>query len=81
MYVILDARKLGMKESAHPYLKKVFGFPDYYGNNLDALYDCLSEMPSIRVLVIHSEEAGDYYSKVLSVFEDLPDAEIRYIEP
>lgn len=81
MFVILDARKLGTKESAHPYLKKVFDFPDYYGNNLDALYDCLSEMPPIRVLLIHSREAGDYFSKVLSVFEDLPDAEIHYIEP
>ncbi len=81
MYVILDARKLGTKETAHPYLKHVFGFPDYYGHNLDALYDCLSEVPQIHFLLIHAREAGDYFSKVLSVFEELLDAQIRYIEP
>lgn len=81
MYVILDARKLGTKGSAHPYLKKVFRFPDYYGNNLDALYDCLSELPPIHVSLIHSREAGDYFSKILSVFEELSNVEICYIEP
>ena len=79
MNVILDARKLGTRESAHPYLKKVFRFPDYYGQNLDALYDCLSELSGIRILLLHTEEAGDYFSSVLSVLEALPDAEIHYI--
>lgn len=76
MHVILDAKYLGEKNSAHEYLKKVFGFPEYYGKNLDALYDCLSEMSNLHIHIIHVEEAGDYYEKVLSVFEDLEDAEI-----
>ena len=73
MHVILDARKLGEKKAAHEYLKKIFSFPDYYGCNLDALYDCLSEMEPMSVHIIHTEEAGDYYRKVLSVFEDVDD--------
>ena len=73
MHVILDARKLGEKKAAHEYLKKIFSFPDYYGCNLDALYDCLSEMGPMSVHIIHTEEAGDYYRKVLSVFEDVDD--------
>ena len=28
------------KEEIHAYLQDVFHFPDYYGKNLDALYDC-----------------------------------------
>lgn len=71
MHVILDARKLGEKEEAHRYLKNIFSFPDYYGANLDALYDCLSEQEWICVHILHAEEAGPYYQNVLSVFEDL----------
>ena len=31
-------------EEGHDYLKDVLNFPDYYGKNLDALYDCLTEI-------------------------------------
>ena len=76
MHVIMDARKLGEKEEAHRYLKEVFSFPDYYGANLDALYDCLSEREWIAIYMTHAEEAGPYYQKVLSVFEDLENTRI-----
>ena len=71
MYVIMDARKLGEKEEAHRYLKELFAFPDYYGANLDALYDCLSEREWNCIHMLHAGEAGPYYQKVLSVLEDL----------
>ena len=32
------------KEKAHIYLKQVLRLPSYYGNNLDALYDCLTDI-------------------------------------
>ena len=76
MNVILDAAKLGEKNKAHAYLKKIFSFPEYYGRNLDALYDCLSELEPLNIHIIHTSEAGDYYQKILSVFEDLPDVKI-----
>ena len=43
MEVILDCCRLTDKVSAHCYLKEQFSFPDWYGNNLDALFDCLCE--------------------------------------
>lgn len=76
MYVILDARKMGTKEEAHTYLQQIFSFPDYYGRNLDALYDCLSEIRSLSVYILHAGEAGEYFEKVLSVFEDLECAKL-----
>ena len=76
MHVILDARKLGEKEEAHAYLKNVFAFPDYYGANLDALYDCLSEQEELYLHLLHPKEAGPYFEKILSVFEDLDNTQI-----
>lgn len=31
-------------KEGHDYLKEALDFPDYYGKNLDALYDCLCEI-------------------------------------
>jgi len=33
-----------IKKHSHDYLKEKFSFPDYYGKNLDALYDCLTDI-------------------------------------
>ena len=33
-----------IKKEGHDYLKEVLNFPDYYGKNLDALYDCLTDI-------------------------------------
>jgi len=33
-----------INNDGHDYLKEVFDFPDYYGKNLDALYDCLTDI-------------------------------------
>lgn len=32
------------KELIHDYIAENLGFPDYYGKNLDALYDCLTDI-------------------------------------
>lgn len=33
-----------IKKDGHDYLAEALDFPDYYGKNLDALYDCLCEI-------------------------------------
>ena len=33
-----------IKKEGHDYLKEILNFPDYYGKNLDALYDCLTDI-------------------------------------
>ena len=39
--IILDFSNIKSYLALHQYFKQVFSLPDYYGNNLDALWDCL----------------------------------------
>ena len=44
MKYILDGKKMVSREETHKYLKETFGFSEYYGENLDALHDCLTDL-------------------------------------
>ncbi len=44
-----------IKEDGHDYLMEALNFPDYYGKNLDALYDCLCEI-KCEIELVNSEE-------------------------
>lgn len=75
--VIIDCQELLKKERAHAYLAEVFEFPDYYGKNLDALFDCLTELGECTIMLkgehlLH--QADSYGIKVLQVFEEAAQA-------
>ena len=75
MKYILDGKKMVSREEAHAYLKETFGFPDYYGKNLDALHDCLTEQKDVEIEVQHEEEMlaalGKYGEKLMQVLDDV----------
>ena len=71
MIIVLDAKKMTDKEVTHAYLKEVLDLPDYYGNNLDALHDCLEEMTDVEIVVENAEEAGKYYRYVDRVLKQI----------
>lgn len=71
--VYLDARKIKERTESHEYLARMLSLPAYYGKNLDALYDCISDMADCRVVLLHSKEAelsGTYGEKIVKVFQD-----------
>lgn len=82
MNVVLDARRMGTKESAHVYLQEKLNFPEYYGRNLDALYECLCGLWDTNIVILHRCEAQSYYWKVETVFrkagEDNRDLRVQY---
>lgn len=80
----LNARNLLTKTDAHPYLKEMLSFPDYYGNNLDALFDCLTDLGPTRVCIENVKIGGSYLEKILRVFKDAqkanPDLELVILQ-
>lgn len=54
----LDFSQCQNKNQVHAYLKEQFEFPDYYGNNLDALYDVLGDIAEDIEIVFAEDEEG-----------------------
>lgn len=62
-------------EELQEYIKIGMDFPDYYGENLSALYDCLTECTEQMILEFDmdgfvNEEIKGYIKKILKVCED-----------
>lgn len=56
--VNLDFSSCKDRSDVHKYLKEQFGFPDYYGNNLDALFDVLEDIAEDVEIVFVEDEEG-----------------------
>ena len=67
--ITLDGNLLADAAKVHDYLKEMLEFPEYYGNNLDALYDCLTDLEDIEITINLPEEDGAIFQKVLRVFK------------
>ena len=72
-HYVIDCTEMTGREAVHRCLKRTLELPEYYGCNLDALYDCLTEMPECSVTLISSDALGalgQYGKALLSVFSD-----------
>lgn len=73
--ITLNGKKMTSVGSTHQYLKHKMKFPDYYGGNLDALWDVLTTIsqPSHIRLINYDElkgQLGLYADELLNVFTD-----------
>ena len=84
MKLILDGNAIKDKESLHRHMEKTLDFPEWYGGNLDALYDCLTElMEEVDVEILHweamEESLGEYAGKVLRVLRDAAEVNLNIL--
>ncbi|MBC8587023.1 barstar family protein [Paratissierella segnis] len=73
--ILLNGKRMTNKVKAHRYLKRKLKFPDYYGENLDALWDELStiaEPTDIKFINkdILIENLGTYGEEIIRTFVD-----------
>ena len=59
--ITLDIERMRSLPMLHKYLHTALALPDYYGANLDALYDCLTEIAEPTELVVPKKVADEAY--------------------
>ena len=67
--IILDGNILADAAQAHDYLKEMLEFPEYYGKNLDALHDCLTDLENVEITITSPDEDGAIFQRMLRVFK------------
>lgn len=73
--ITIDGKELTSPEVLHGTLKTAMNFPEYYGANLDALYDALTDIHEPTCLAV--ENSADarrlldgYWRSFIEVFSD-----------
>ncbi|MBZ9607630.1 barstar family protein [Clostridium estertheticum] len=71
--IVLDGKDFTNMEQLHLIFKSALNLPDYYGKNLDALWDCLTGEIELPLTVVWSNfqdsktNLGDYADKTLQL--------------
>ncbi len=72
----LNGSKMVDKTAAHAYLKRRLSLPDYYGKNLDALWDCLSTDFEPKKIFLYQPETmvehlGSYGRLIIQLLQEV----------
>ena len=75
MAVHLNGRLMIDRPTAHTHLAEQLELPDYYGRNLDALYDALTEIGKDTQIILEDpaaviENMGKYGEALLSTMQE-----------
>ena len=74
-FAILDGNSVTSMEDIHQSLAQQLDFPAWYGGNLDALHDCLSDLhEETTISLVHGEALletlGPAYGRLCRVLSD-----------
>ena len=77
-FAIIDGNSVTSMEEIHKSLAEQLGFPEWYGGNLDALHDCLTDLhEDVDVSIVHSdallETLGPAFVRLSRVLSDAAD--------
>jgi hypothetical protein len=72
MIITLDCDRIQNRDDIHNQFNDALGFPSYYGRNMDALIDCLSDADAqTSGMCENAVELGQSITLVLSEYDDL----------
>lgn len=79
MAIMLDGKAMVDRPTAHSHLAQRLDLPTYYGRNLDALYDVLTEIGTDTELILEDpaavvENLGKYGEALLSTMQEAAEA-------
>jgi ribonuclease inhibitor len=80
---IIDLSPITTAKDLHILLAQKLSLPDWFGHNLDALYDCLTDLPEPTHLILQNwKESASFASGFAGVFDDAqadnPDFTVEY---
>ena len=68
-WITIDGRNVNTRDELHEVLGKELSFPEWYGRNLDALYDCLTDVCDDTTLqVTHVDALREHLGGYADVF-------------
>ena len=75
MRAVIDGGTIDSREALHRALRETLSLPKWYGKNLDALYDCLTDLREPTELAVTNaaklcERLGGYALALLHVLRD-----------
>lgn len=84
MAIILDGRAMTDRAAAHTHLAERLELPAWYGRNLDALYDVLTQIGTETELILHDPGAvvelmGKYGEALLATMQEAAEENPRLI--
>ena len=79
----IDCSDISEAKALHQKLARFLNFPQYYGHNLDALFDCITELPSPTCLYFSNWDHNEHWSTgfeaaLTDAQESCPDLTVIY---